>query len=152
LAFDEASNLYIADSNNHRIRRVNVAATVQVDPDTLSVKSDGKWVTIYIQFPLSRNPADVKVDTVTLQAIDPVTAATLIDPVAKRVLGLDRPAEGAPTQIFDGILMLKYDASTVRSWGEPRSDLHLRVEGQFFPPMGSKVGRYFSGDAVILVR
>lgn len=48
--------------------------------------------------------------------------------------------------------MLKYDRSVVQSAGEPGSDLHLRVEGQFFPLAGSTVGRYFSGDTVIRLR
>ena len=44
-----------------------IAATVDIDPDTLNVKSQGNFVTAYIELPEGYDAADINVPTVTLE-------------------------------------------------------------------------------------
>jgi hypothetical protein len=44
-----------------------ISATVDLDPDTLNLKSKGKWVTAYIELPEDYDVTDIDVDTVTLE-------------------------------------------------------------------------------------
>jgi len=43
-----------------------VAATVDIDPDTLNLQSKGKWITCHIAFPADANVADVNSNTILL--------------------------------------------------------------------------------------
>jgi len=43
-----------------------IAATVDIDPDTLNLQSKGKWITCYISFPVDVNVEDVNSNTVLL--------------------------------------------------------------------------------------
>jgi hypothetical protein len=49
------------------IVRPIVAATVDIDPDTLNVKSKGEWVTCYIELPKDYKPEDIAIDTIKLR-------------------------------------------------------------------------------------
>jgi hypothetical protein len=46
-----------------------VEATVNLDPDTLNLKSKGKWITATIQLPESLNPADIDCATIRIAKI-----------------------------------------------------------------------------------
>src|SRR5262249_52543343 len=66
---DASDNYYIADAGNNRIRRLNVAVAVDVDPDTLDIpSSNGRWVTAYIHVSAGRDVAQIDVGSVRLQA------------------------------------------------------------------------------------
>ena len=43
-----------------------ITATVDIDPDTLNLKSKGKWITAYIELPSGYDVADIDVATVML--------------------------------------------------------------------------------------
>jgi hypothetical protein len=152
VAVDSSDNLYISDTGNVRIRRLNVSAVVDVDPDTLNItKSRGKWVTAYIQFSDGRDASDVNLNSVVLQAIDPTNGAVRHS-MSNQLLQV-APAPGSPIELVDtnhdGVpdkLVLKFDRATVASWAAGAPELVLRVEGQFY---GSPTGIYFSGDTQI---
>lgn len=80
---------------------INITATIDVKPDTLNLKSDGKWVTCYIELPAPYNVSDINVTTVRLNGII--------------------PAKLCPTKIGDfdrdGVkeLMVKFDRKQVKS-------------------------------------
>ncbi len=67
---------------------------IDIDPDTLNLKSKGKWVTVYIELSEGFDVEDIDIDTLELEGI---------------------PAEDSPTEIGDydddGIpdLMVKFD-------------------------------------------
>ncbi|MHA2106001.1 MAG: carboxypeptidase-like regulatory domain-containing protein, partial [Candidatus Hodarchaeales archaeon] len=44
-----------------------VIATVDIDPDTLNLKSDGNWITAYIELPELFDPNDIIIDTIKLE-------------------------------------------------------------------------------------
>ncbi|GEM_PF-1845747 len=70
-----------------------IAASVDIDPDTLNLKSQGKWITAYLTLPSDYKVEDVKIDTVRLQD------------ALKVKLG----------EIQDGTLMLKFSRSEMQS-------------------------------------
>jgi sugar lactone lactonase YvrE len=144
LAFDRAGNLYLGDSNNFRVRRLQVAAVVDVVP------SNDSWVGATLQLPLGRDAANVSLDSVVLQAIDPSDGAlhhtsshqvVQTTPLPSTPELLDTDGDG----VFD-VLKLKFDRATVASWAALYPGLRLRVQGQFQPEAGEPLGRYFSGD------
>lgn len=86
-------------------------AIIDIDPDTLNLKSKGKWVTCYIEFPEEYDVADIEVSTV---------AITSISAVGGDATEINIPAEPFPTEIGDyndnGILdlMVKFDRQLVQ--------------------------------------
>ncbi len=46
-----------------------VLATIDVDPDTLNLRSNGEWITAYITLPLGYGMTDIDSDTVKLDSI-----------------------------------------------------------------------------------
>jgi len=93
-----------------------IEADVVIDPDTLNLKSQGKWITCYIELPEGYNVADIDVSTVKLNDIV--------------------PAEAEPTSIgdydSDGIadLMVKFNMSSVQSILEPGDSVEITVTGE----------------------
>jgi trimeric autotransporter adhesin len=157
VTFDSSGNLYINDSANTRIRRLNVAAQISVSPSTLALSSNGKWLTVYVQLPAGRDASTVAIGSVRLQAIDPMNGS-LRHAASGPVLELP-VASNSPTQLIDtngdsvpDKLALKFDRASVASWAAEVSSLVLRVEGQFEAPAGSPVGTCFSGDVVLPTR
>jgi hypothetical protein len=143
---DGADNFYFADTSNNRIRRLNVAASVDVDPATINIAhAKGRWITAYIQFPATRDAHLVDPDSVRLQAIDPADGSVRLS-AGNQVLQVLR-APGSPVDVTNmNQLMLKFDRATVAGWAAGTSDLVLRAEGQF------ATGTYFSGDTEIRLR
>jgi len=86
-------------------------ATVDIDPDTLNLKSRGRWITCYIELPEGYDVLDIDVDTVTLSyGGDEVTA------------------EWGDVQ--DGVLMVKFDRSEVAGILSPGGAVELTVTGE----------------------
>jgi hypothetical protein len=52
-----------------------VLATVNFDPDTLNVKSRGRWVTVYLELPDSYRASDIEVSSILLNDTLPVDSA-----------------------------------------------------------------------------
>ena len=93
-----------------------IAATVDIDPDTLNLKSTGKWITCYIELPEGYDVADIDVSTVMLNE--------------------QVPAEARPTGILDhdgdGIveLMVKFSRSGVQGILGTADQAELTVTGE----------------------
>jgi len=84
-----------------KLAPVEIPATVDIDPDTLNLKSNGQWITAYITLPEGYNVEDIVLETVYLDGI---------------------PA--AWSEIQDGVYMAKFDRATVQAFltNEPDYD------------------------------
>lgn len=94
-----------------------VEAAIDIDPDTLNLKSKGKWVTCYIQLPEECDVDDIDVGTIQLE----------VDIYAQQ------------SNVQDGILMVKFDRqeTTELIYGylgilglDLPTDVPLKVTGQ----------------------
>ena len=88
-------------------------ALIDIDPDTLNLKSKGKWITCYIQLPEGFNVEEIDVNTVRLED--------------------NIPAEWGDIQ--DGVLMVKFDRATVIEYirdvlGVTEGEVTLTVTGR----------------------
>jgi len=75
-----------------KLAPVKIPATVDIDPDTLNLKSNGQWITAYITLPEGYNVGDIVLETVYLDGI---------------------PAEWS--EIQNGVYMVKFDRATVQA-------------------------------------
>jgi parallel beta-helix repeat protein len=88
-----------------------ISAQVDVDPDTLNLKSKGRWITCYIELPNGMDVKDIDVSTVKISEINGNS--------------LDIPAEKHPVGIGDHDgngnqdLMVKFDRSEVEDNSNP---------------------------------
>jgi hypothetical protein len=115
---------------------VRVPATIDLHPDTLNLKSQGKWITAYTELPDGYNAAEIDVSTVMLNGTV--------------------PAERKPTAIGDydgdGVpdLMVKFNRTAVSelilSQGTKYGNVTLTVAGRLYD------GTMFEGSGVIRVR
>ena len=93
-----------------------VEATVDIDPDTLNLKSKGKWITCYIELPEGYDVGDIDVSTIMLNG--------------------QVPAESRPTAISDydgdGIadLMVKFSRSAVQNILPAEGEAEITVAGE----------------------
>jgi len=93
-----------------------IAANIDIDPDTLNLKSKGKWITCYIELPEGYDVADIDVSTIILDG--------------------QVPAESKPTAIADydsdGIadLMVKFSRSAVQGIIGTAEQVELTVTGE----------------------
>jgi len=126
-----------------------ITATVDIDPDTLNLKSNGEFVTTYMQLPEGYDVANIVLETVQMDGIQAVTDTQygfVTDPDSY-LLDLDG----------DGIAetrMVKFDRATVRDIfttmmdyeeGVKFYDLTLTVAGEFVD------GTLFEGTDTIMV-
>ena len=106
------------------------SATIDIDPDTLNLKSEGKWITAYIQLPEGYNPEDIDATTILLnETIQPV-----LDPKYEFVTN---SSEYLVDHNGDGILerMVKFDKAEVKallSVGEATLTITGEVNGTPF--------------------
>jgi len=77
-----------------------ISATVDIDPDTLNLASNGKWITCYIELPEDYDINDISVETIRFDNNVPV------DLSASSEIG-DYDVDGIPD------LMVKFDRSSV---------------------------------------
>jgi len=93
-----------------------IPAPIDIDPDALNLKSEGKWITCYIELPEGYDVADIDVSTVVLNDLV--------------------PAESRPTGILDhdgdGILelMVKFSRSAVQGLLGTADEAELTVTGE----------------------
>jgi len=117
---------------------------VDIDPDTLNLKSQGKWITAYIQLPEGLNPNDIDATTILLnETIQPV-----LDPMYDFVTN---PSEYLVDHNEDGVLerMVKFDRAMVQSFiynqGIRYDNVPLTITGELLD------GTPFEGTDVIFV-
>lgn len=86
-----------------RVSPIPIGAEVAINPDTLNLKSNGEWITAYIELPEGQNVNDIDVNSILLNGTIPVDAE-------------------APTEVGDydlddfPDLMIKFDRATVIDW------------------------------------
>lgn len=102
-----------------------IEAKVDVDPDTLNLKSKGRWITAYIELEEGHDVNDINLSTILLEN--------------------SVPLEYHPTEIGDydndGIpdLMVKFDRSDVEDMLTPSESVTLKITGSL------KTGEGFEG-------
>ena len=125
-------NPYIVRSTETRVIPI-IPATVDFDPDTLNLKSKGKWVTVYIELPVGHgyNVSMINITSVSLNG---------------QILAETRPIEIGDYD-GDGIpdLMVKFDRIAVRSILEVGEEVEITISGALID------GRLFEGKDVIRV-
>jgi parallel beta-helix repeat protein len=111
--------------------------TIDFDPDALNLKSKGKWVTAYIEFPEGYNVSDIDVSSILLNGTIPV------DMNAPTAIG-DYDGDGVPD------LMVKFNRTAVcefiLSKGIKLGNVTLTVSGKL------RDGTEFEGCDTIRVR
>jgi len=119
-ATDEAGNRATASLNFTTILR----AEVNIDPDTLNLESEGKWITAYIEFPSRYDVMSIKIDTVTLNGTIKAENDPKYDFVSNPV-----PAD----EDGDGLaeFVVKFDRSAVEAILEPGDSVTLSIRGEF---------------------
>ena len=109
----------------------SVSATIDMDPDTLNLKSKGKLITAYVELPEGYDVADIDVSTILLE--DTISA------------------EAHPTEIRDydddgfADLMVKFDRSAVQGILEVGDEVEITVTGELTD------GTVFEGSDTIRV-
>lgn len=108
-----------------------LVATVDINPDTLNVYMNGRWITVYITLPDGYNASEIDVSTILLEHLFQVQWS----------------------QIEGQVLMVKFDASSVTDYllvklyhlGVGRTQVDLMVEGKL------NDGTSFAGSDMITV-
>lgn len=59
-----------------QVRANVIKADVDIDPDALSLKSNGKFITVYIELPEEYNVTDIVLETVHLEGVQAITDST----------------------------------------------------------------------------
>jgi len=116
-----------------------VPATVDVDPDTLNLKSKGSWITAYIELPEGYALENIDKSTITLAAVDNVRLTQSVPAVSEPSGIGDHDGDGVPD------LMVKFNRSTVQSLLKP-GETKLTVQGKFIDRLP------FEGGDTIRVR
>jgi hypothetical protein len=80
-----------------------ITATIDVDPNTINLKSNGEWITVYIELPNDYNVSNIDINTVFLNE------TFSIDVDAPIQVG-DYDADDIPD------LMVKFDRATLIDW------------------------------------
>jgi parallel beta-helix repeat protein len=121
-----------------------VTATTDIDPDTLNLRSKGRWITAYIQLPEGYNAADIDASTILLNG----TISPVLDP---KYCFVTNSSEHLVDHNNDGVLerMVEFDRATVQSFiynqGIRYGDVALTISGELVD------GTPFEGTDIIFV-
>jgi hypothetical protein len=99
------------DTRDYVIRYLytTVPATIDIDPDTLNLGSNGNWITVYIGLPAGLDVSDIMISTVML----------------------DQTVQADWCDVQGTILMVKFDRLDVENLiGAPQQSVELTVEGK----------------------
>ena len=93
-----------------------IRATIDFDPDTLNLKSKGKFVTVYIELPPGYDVSQIDVSSITLNGTVPA---------------LDKPTKVGDYD-SDGVpdLMVKFDGAAVQDLLTPGSQVEITITGE----------------------
>lgn len=122
-----------------------IAATVDIDPDTLNLGSKGNWITAYVQLPEGYSAADIDASTILLNG----TIAPVLDPKYGFVTN---SSEYLVDYNNDGILerMVRFNRTAVEDFilsrGYRYGSVTLTVAGSLYD------GTSFDGNNAVLVR
>jgi len=119
-----------------------IQADVNIDPDTLNLKSSGSFIVVYIELPEGYNVSDIVLETVHLEGVPAITDTTygfVNDPDL-----MDRDGDGKME------LMVKFDRTSVILTIEHmspifRQEIPLEVRGNLID------GTSFKGSDTIKV-
>jgi len=106
-----------------------VTATADIDPDTLNLRSKGRWITAYVQLPEGYSAADINATTILLNG----TISPILDPKYGFVTN---SSEYLVDHDNDGTLerMVKFDRATLASWiyqsAGMQYDVSLTITGE----------------------
>jgi len=107
-----------------------IGAVVDLDPDTLNLKSQGKWVTCCVELPAGYDVSRIDLDTIKISGVDYRSTDKSIDVV------LDLPCDRqGPTEIgdydSDGVpdLMVKFDRGALVGTLDVADEAVFFVEG-----------------------
>ncbi|UCE28568.1 MAG: hypothetical protein JSV85_04615 [Candidatus Bathyarchaeota archaeon] len=115
-----------------------VSAAIDVDPDTLSLRSQGRWITAYIELPEGYNVSDVDVSSIKLNE------TFSVDPDAPTQIG-DYDSDGIPD------LMVKFNRTELTSY--LYNILEARLDTVVLAVSGNLTdGRLFEGSEVVRTR
>lgn len=131
LTVDKDGYVYVSEGDGCRIHKWGIVpsilqATINIDPNTLNLKSNGKWVTCYIELPAGYDVEDIDKASVALTSIND----TVIEPPLFRTGPI-----GIGDYDWDSIpdLMVKFDRQTLIEELEliivPPVDVRLTVKG-----------------------
>lgn len=109
LASDHAEQICYFDDVKVFEVPIGTPATIDINPETLNLRSKGKWITGYIELTEGYDVADIDVSTILLND------TVLIDPDAPTVIG-DYDEDGIPD------LMVKFDRASVIDYIEDNMD------------------------------
>lgn len=115
-----ADHIYIGETLVAYADVTKLMATIDIDPDTLNLKSQGKWITCYIELPIESSL------TYNVRDID----------IGSILLNEEIPAETWPTNIGDydgdGVedLMVKFDRADVGAILEPGDNVEISITGR----------------------
>ncbi len=129
----------LADTNNiayiyrYMLTPLGIPATIDIDPDTLNLKSKGKWVTGYVELPEGYDVNDINVSTINLKP-----GEVPVDPTAPTTIG-DYDSDG----ISD--LMVKFNRANVVANLVAGNEVKLTVTGKLID------GAAFEGNDTIRV-
>ncbi len=112
---DIPSQGYIARSTETEVIQI-IPATVDFDPDTLNLKAQGKWVTVYIELPMGHDVAQIDISSITLNGAAPA--------IAKPTELGDYDADEVPD------LMVKFDRSGVQALLEVGEEVEVTITGK----------------------
>ncbi|HLG22860.1 MAG TPA: FG-GAP-like repeat-containing protein, partial [Candidatus Manganitrophaceae bacterium] len=93
-----------------------ISAAIDVDPDTLNIRSKGQWITVYIELPDGFTPGEIDVSSLRLQGVIPAESQPT-------TLG-DHDADGIPD------LMVKFDRQWLQSLINPGADVKITLTGR----------------------
>lgn len=132
-----ASDLAGNSASSYVTFNIALHAEINIDPDTLNLKSQGRWITAYIEFPSIYDVMTIDIDTVTLNSSIYAENDPKYDFVTSPV-PVDKDGDGIVE------FMVKFDRSAVASMLSPADSVSLEVSGEF-------QGGFFDGTDSIRV-
>ena len=141
---------YVIDANNQDNYPLvepwtpTIKATVDIDPNTLNLKSIGEWITCYIELPEGYNVSDIDIYSIMLNNTFPISLLVVPPVLVPREIG-DYDEDRIPD------LMVKFNRTTLTSHiyhtlGIEYGNVTLTITGQLTD------GTPFEGSDVIMVR